>query len=84
MVTRLLSDTRFQLQPNQLMAVDRPRASKVGNRTATQITFCVRGVISPLFVMTWQRPNNRSRMNREIHVRFWESPEVKVLQATRH
>jgi hypothetical protein len=23
-------------------------------------------------------------MNREIHVRFWESPEVKVLRATRH
>jgi hypothetical protein len=22
-------------------------------------------------------------MNREIHVRFWESPEVKVLRATR-
>lgn len=23
-------------------------------------------------------------MNREIHVRFWESPDVKVLRATRH
>jgi hypothetical protein len=23
-------------------------------------------------------------MNREVHVRFWESPEVKVLRATRH
>jgi hypothetical protein len=23
-------------------------------------------------------------MNREVHVRFWESPEVKVLGATRH
>jgi hypothetical protein len=23
-------------------------------------------------------------MNREIHVRIWESPEVKVLRATRH
>jgi hypothetical protein len=22
-------------------------------------------------------------MNREVHVRFWESPEVKVLRATR-
>src|SRR5262249_35011064 len=31
-----------------------------------------------------QWPNNGSRMNREVHVRFWESPEVKVLQATRH
>ena len=23
-------------------------------------------------------------MNREVHVRFWERPEVKVLRATRH
>jgi len=23
-------------------------------------------------------------MNREVHVRFWESPEVKILRATRH
>jgi integrase/recombinase XerD len=38
----------------------------------------------PLVVMPWQRPNNGSRMNREIHVRFWERPEVKVLRATRH
>jgi hypothetical protein len=30
------------------------------------------------FVMA--RPNNGSRMNREVHVRFWESPEVKVLR----
>src|ERR1019366_4702719 len=37
----------------------------------------------PLVAMPWQRPNNRSRMNREVHVRFWESPEVKVLRATR-
>jgi hypothetical protein len=33
--------------------------------------------------MSWKRPNNGSRMNREVHVRFWESPEVKVLRATR-
>src|SRR5271170_3568454 len=37
----------------------------------------------PLVAMPWQRPNNGSRMNREVHVRFWESPEVKVLRATR-
>jgi hypothetical protein len=37
-----------------------------------------------LVAMPWQRPSNRSRMNREVHVRFWESPEVKVLRATRH
>src|SRR6266404_7552566 len=31
----------------------------------------------------WQRPNIGSRMNREVHVRFWERPEVKALRATR-
>jgi RNA-directed DNA polymerase len=36
-----------------------------------------------LAAMSWKRPNNRSRMNREVHVRFWESPGVKVLRATR-
>src|SRR5262245_56171740 len=34
--------------------------------------------------MSWQRPNIGSRMNREVHVRFWERPGVKVLRATRH
>jgi Group II intron, maturase-specific domain len=33
--------------------------------------------------LSWKWPNNGSRMNREVHVRFWESPEVKVLRATR-
>jgi hypothetical protein len=33
--------------------------------------------------MPWQRPNIGSRMNREVHVRFWERPEVKLLLATR-
>src|SRR6516164_2432947 len=47
-MTRLSSDTRFQLQPNQLTAVGRPRVPKVANRQATQVTFCVRGVLSPL------------------------------------
>src|SRR5580704_13929155 len=47
-MTRLSSDTRFQLQLNQLTAaVGRPRAPKVANRQATQVTFCVRGVIAP-------------------------------------
>jgi hypothetical protein len=31
----------------------------------------------------WKWPNNGSCMNREVHVRFWESPEVKVLADTR-
>src|SRR5215467_632548 len=34
--------------------------------------------------MSWQRPNIGSRMNREVHVRFWERAEVKFLRATRH
>src|SRR5262245_49946612 len=33
--------------------------------------------------MSWQRPNIRSRMNREVHVRFWERAEVKFFRATR-
>src|SRR5262245_66635708 len=33
--------------------------------------------------MSWQRPNIGSRMNREVHVRFWERAEVKFLRATR-
>jgi NAD(P)-dependent dehydrogenase (short-subunit alcohol dehydrogenase family) len=32
----------------------------------------------------WKRPNIGSRMNREVHVRIWERPEVRVLRATRH
>src|SRR6516225_737519 len=54
-MTRLLSDIRFQLQPNQLTAVDRPRAPEVANRQATQVTFCVRGVISPLLANLYMR-----------------------------
>src|SRR5262245_14578490 len=33
--------------------------------------------------MSWQRPNIGSRVNREVHARFWERPKVKVLRATR-
>ena len=33
--------------------------------------------------MSWQRPNIGSRINREVHVRFWERAEVKFLRATR-
>src|ERR1700737_580358 len=34
--------------------------------------------------MSWERPDRGSRMNREVHVRFWERAEVKFLRATRH
>jgi RNA-directed DNA polymerase len=47
-MTRLSSDTRFQLQLNQLAAVGRHRVQKVANYQPTQVTFCVRGVISPI------------------------------------
>jgi hypothetical protein len=39
--------------------------------------------LCPLAAMPWQRPNIGSRMNREVHVRFWERPRVKVPRATR-
>src|ERR1700693_1567227 len=48
MHTRLSFDTRFQLQLKQLAAVGRHRAQKVANCPSTQVTFCVRGVISPV------------------------------------
>jgi hypothetical protein len=37
----------------------------------------------PIGRMPWQRPNIGSRMNREVHVRFWERPRVKLPRATR-
>src|ERR1700692_5067323 len=65
-MTRLSSDTRFQLQLNQLTAVGRPRAPKVANRQETQVTFCVRGVVSPILANLflhyafdrWMKENN--------------------------
>ncbi len=33
--------------------------------------------------MSWKWPNIGSRMSREVHVRFWESAEVRSLRATR-
>ena len=33
--------------------------------------------------MSWQRPNIGSRVNREVHARFWEQPEVQSLRLTR-
>ena len=37
-----------------------------------------------LAAMLWQRSNIGSRVNREVHARFWERAEVKFLRATRH
>ena len=34
--------------------------------------------------MSWKRLNIGSRVNREVHARFWERAEVKFLRATRH
>jgi hypothetical protein len=33
--------------------------------------------------MLWQRLNIGSRVNREVHARFWERAEAKFLRATR-
>jgi hypothetical protein len=33
--------------------------------------------------MSWKRPNIGSRVNREVHARFWERPGVRFLRATR-
>jgi hypothetical protein len=38
--------------------------------------------LCPLAALPWKRPNIGSRMNREVHVRIWERPEVRVLRAT--
>src|SRR5262249_34860543 len=40
--------------------------------------------LRPLAAMLWQRPNIGSRVNREVHARFWERADVKFLRATRH
>jgi hypothetical protein len=34
--------------------------------------------------MPWQRPDIGSRVNREVHARFWERLGVQVPWATRH
>src|SRR5207253_2549604 len=39
--------------------------------------------LRPLATMSWQRPNIGSRVNREVHARFWERLGVKLLRATR-
>jgi RNA-directed DNA polymerase len=37
-----------------------------------------------LAAMSWKRPNIGSRVNREVHARFWERLGVRFLRATRH
>src|ERR1700738_2723882 len=39
--------------------------------------------LRPLATMSWQRPNIGSRVNREVHARFWERLGGKLLRATR-
>ena len=34
--------------------------------------------------MSWARPSIGSRVNREVHARFWERLGVKLPRATRH
>ena len=47
------------------------------------VALCKSKTLCSLAAMSWQRPDNGSRMNREVHVRFWERAEVKFLRATR-
>src|SRR5215467_9876742 len=44
---------------------------------------CQSEALRSLAAMSWKRPNIGSRMNREVHVRFWERLEMKLLRATR-
>src|SRR5215470_8194678 len=54
-----------------------------GRETGCKVALCKSKALRSLAAMSWKWPNNGSRMNREVHVRLWESPEVKVLRATR-
>ena len=48
-MTQLSFDTRFRQPPTHLLAADRIRPLEAAaGPSATQVTFCVRGVISPL------------------------------------
>src|SRR6516225_4533405 len=59
--------------------VGRPR----GHETGLTATPSKSNTLRPLAALSWKRPNIGSRMNREVHVRIWERPEVRVLRATR-
>src|SRR6516225_5848197 len=59
--------------------VGRPR----GHETGLTATPRKSNTLRPLAALSWKRPNIGSRMNREVHVRIWERPEVRVLRATR-
>ena len=55
-----------------------------GARLVCSASPCQSNALRSLAAMSWQRPNIGSRVNREVHARFWERPEVKSLRATRH
>jgi hypothetical protein len=54
-----------------------------GARLVCAASLCKSDPVRSLAAMSWQRPNIGSRMNREVHVRFWERAEVKFPRATR-
>src|SRR6516164_6959232 len=60
--------------------VGRPR----GHETGLTATPSKSNTLRPLAALSWKRPNIGSRMNREVHVRIWERPAVRILRATRH
>src|SRR5229473_6419564 len=69
------------LGASQVQTVASP--NQRGERLVCTVALCKSEALRSLAAMSWKWPNNGSRMNREVHVRFWESPEVKVLRATR-
>ena len=66
-----------------------PQIQAVRHRTRGARDWFVRlrransNALRSLAAMLWQRPNIGSRVNREVHARFWERAEVKFLRATR-
>ncbi len=73
--------------PPPVRRVDIPKAGggtrQRGERLVCTVGSCESEALRSLAAMSCKWPNNGSRMNREVHVRFWESPGVKVLRATR-
>jgi hypothetical protein len=58
----------------------RPRVQEIG-LTGSAVPIQHSSLIGRYVMATAE---HRSRVNREVHARFWERPEVKLLRATRH
>ena len=67
----------------------RRKSKRFRHRTGRERLACPASPYEPnalrsLAALLWQRPNIGSRVNQEVHARFWERAEVKFLRATRH